>query len=574
MLHNASNANRSFPLSFSQRRLWFLEAVDGTGLTFTSRRLFHVSGELSVTALRHAVEFLVRRHEPLRTVFVDAPDSIDGVVQRILPTSMIPIEVEDLSNTVHDQNVLREHWHRVTQRPFDIRSDALLRMNIVQLSSRSFYILISLHEMAADGWAESVFLDELGRAYNAEMSGVDAGFPELPIQYADWAVWQRKRLTSGRLEKLIRWWRGHLEGAPSKIALPFLPNTEIRDRVSRRACMRLPNASMNELHAFARRERCTVYTILMTIYAVVLGQISAQNDLIIGTPEANREQDEMQHVLGFSLNTLALRIKLQGDQSFVSLLHRVRTSLMQAYAHKDIPFELLVNGLQLSREPGELPLAQVCFTYRGPEHGGSLTFHECIVRETPVDLYRSRFALTMGVDERVDQATLWALFDLNLLSESTVSSFLSCFQHTLQKILRSPCERLTEIFHEPCVLDVPRASPTFIGAFSEKSEGSLVGPKLPTSRPTVDQDEAVLCEIIAGLLHVESVDRHANFFDIGGTSLLAMALLTRVRVLLRKDVAIRQFLEHPTLAGLLNNVTKANPIDVREHIDRGDSEDS
>jgi hypothetical protein len=528
-------------LSFVQRRLWYLDRLEGTGTVFCSHRCFRITGNFDLEKFRAALRIMVTRHLMLRTVFVCDASSTDGLAQKLLEDREIPVKIFDFSTSGLGEVQAFDVFDDMIREPFSLEFGPLMRVVAARTSHDRHLLLFSLHQIIADGWGEKIFFRDLGAAYSVEVTD-RLRLPMISMQYAQWAEWQRGQLTDARREELLRWWVAKLEGAPNQIGLPFHQPPLSVPHPGRRLEHAVPWEVMSALRALVKREKTTAYTALMTIYGMSIGIHSSQRDILIGTPESNREHPGVENVLGFFLNTIVLRVDLSGDLGFREQLHRMRAAIVEAYAHKDLPFEILVAELDLVRVQNLTPLVQVCFTYRTIDNGGSLDLRGSTVDEIVIENSASRFALTMGVDETYRGATLWALFNSNILGEATVRSIMSTYLELLRQALSAPDSLIFQGKPRPmpstCCGDVPLE-------ISAPKTSEWSGTEIPLSAMSILQS------IMAELLGIRLVGSDDNFFELGGHSMLAIRFFARAQQALGRRADVREWLRRPTVSGFL-----------------------
>ncbi|HYH81956.1 MAG TPA: amino acid adenylation domain-containing protein, partial [Longimicrobium sp.] len=366
-------ADRTQPLalSFAQQRLWFLEQLGGMGSTYHVANRLRLHGELDRDALLAALDRIVARHEALRTVF----HSVDGApVQRIAPAEGRGFHLleHDLGGLADPQAELRRVMAREAGAPFDLEGGPLIRGRLIRLADDDHVLLVTTHHIVSDGWSSGVFLRELSALYGAFRRGDADPLPALPIQYADYAAWQRRWVTGDVLRRQVEYWRDSLTGAPELLALPAdHPRPAQQEFAGAVAPLQLDEALTAGLKALSRRHGTTLFMTLLAGWAVVLGRLSAQADLVIGTPTANRGRAEIEGLIGFFINTLALRLDLSGAPTVAALLGRVKALTLGAQQNQDIPFEQVVELVQPARSMAHTPLYQVTFTWQ-PASGDAL----------------------------------------------------------------------------------------------------------------------------------------------------------------------------------------------------------
>ncbi|HKQ60129.1 MAG TPA: amino acid adenylation domain-containing protein [Candidatus Polarisedimenticolaceae bacterium] len=378
------------PLSFSQQRLWFLDQLEPHNPFYNVPVALRLGGELDRDALERACTEILRRHEALRTTF---PAERGRPRQRIAPAGPLPLCVEDLSAWPEAEREahVRRHVAAETMQPFDLARGPLLRAALLRVGPADHVLLLTMHHIVADGWSIGVLLHELGELYAAFTRGLPSPLRELAVQYADYSIWQREWLQGAALETQLGYWRERLAGAPSILELPG--DFERPPRISHRGAQHDFELSVELTQALvdlARREGVTLFMLLLAAFDVLLQRISGQEDVVVGTPIANRTRSELEGLIGFFVNTLVLRVGLSGDPTFSELLRRVRDVALEAYAHQDLPFEQLVEALEPRRDLSRTPLFSVLFdlhneplslpTLEGltvagcPEHTGTAKF--------------------------------------------------------------------------------------------------------------------------------------------------------------------------------------------------------
>ncbi|MBZ4402341.1 condensation domain-containing protein [Myxococcus sp. AS-1-15] len=487
-----------FPMSFAQQRLCFLHRMDPTGAAHATVRCHRVTGPLDSRALQEALDALVARHEPLRTVFPL------GTQQLIAPEGRAQVRFVEVKT---EAEALR-HAHEEALQPFDLERGPLLRLTVLRLEPRTHFLLFAVHLLVADGTSLQVFTEELAIAYRAALLGRPPALPELPVQYVDWAAWQREQLTAERRESLSRWWREQLSGVP--LFLDLVPPRPVSGR-GRRMHRVLPAAVSDGVRALASTERQTVFTVLAAACGRVLGHRAGRERVLLGLAVANRDLPEVERVLGFFVETVVLQVDLRGDVDLRALLTRVASATAAATAHKALPFEQLVADLAPPRDPTRSPVVQVNFAYHPVGTAGALSLQDCEVTELLLDLPSAKFELTVRVEERSDGAfTVWGEFDESLFEPAFIEALLADYEDVLRTA--TPDARTS-----------PRRSST---------------------------REQQLGRIFADVLKVASVAPDDDFFQRGGHSLQLVEVAVRIRNELGQDLGLRELYQHPTVAGI------------------------
>ncbi|MBD2385756.1 condensation domain-containing protein [Cylindrospermum sp. FACHB-282] len=432
----------SFPLSFAQQRLWFLDQLEPGNTAYNLFYPICLTGCLNVPALQSSLNEVVRRHEALRTTFT----TVDGQpFQVIAPTLTLNLPVLDLEKLPADQReaeVLRLA-HQEAQQPFDLAKGPLLQVTLLRLTEVEHTLFLRMHHIVSDGWSMGVLIREITVLYEAFSHGNPSPLPELPIQYADFAVWQRQWLQGEALEAQIAYWKQHL----GKLPLVELPLDRLRPAVQTysgaRQSMVLPKALVDKLKALHQRQGITLFMTLLAAFQYLLHWYSGQEDIVIGTDIANRNQGETKGLIGFFVNQLVLRTDLSGNPSFRELLERVREITLGAYAHQDLPFDKLVNLLNPERNLNRTPLFQVKIVLENIQTS-SLKLSDLQLIPLKVENETVQFDLLLELNE-TEQGLfgLWE-YSTDLFDSGTIVRMVGIFAALLDKIATHPEAKLHE----------------------------------------------------------------------------------------------------------------------------------
>ena len=355
---------RALPLSPAQQRLWLIEELTSGGAEYNTGVGLRLSGALDLDALRAVLDALVSRHESLRTTF----DSVDGHgVQTVAARGVIPLRTVDLStidqherDTAVDQALAEE-----LSNPFDLRRGPLTRAVLVRLAEDDHVLLLNQHHIVTDGWSHEVLMDEFATLY-AAAGGAPVELPELPIQYPDFAVWQRERLSSPALEPHLDYWRHKLAGIETLELPTDRPRPYLRTTAGAVHRQDLPADLVQALTGVGRTHGATLFMTLAVAVQVLLSRYSGQQDVAIGTVTSGRNRTELEKLVGFFVNTVILRSTVNGSRTFSELVTEVRETVLEAFAHDDVPFDRLVKELQPERDPSRNPLVQAMVVLQNP----------------------------------------------------------------------------------------------------------------------------------------------------------------------------------------------------------------
>ncbi|MBF0263623.1 MAG: AMP-binding protein, partial [Magnetococcales bacterium] len=434
----AIDRSGDLPLSFAQQRLWFLEQLEGGFATYHLPGGMALSGTLDTEALIRALRTIVNRHESLRTVF---PSIDDNPVQRVLPPFDLPVPLLTLA----PGQSLQELASAQMQRPFDLAREPMLRATVVAIAPDEHALLFTLHHIASDGWSLAIFITELIELYNAFAAGKPNPLPPLPIQYADYSHWQQQWLTGALLAHQLAYWKGQLADIPELLELPtdrLRPPVQTYHGAD--LYFSIDRQTTDALHALSRATGATLFMTLIGAFATLLGRLSDQTDVVIGTPVANRGRPESEGLIGFFVNTLALRVDLGADPDFTTLLARVRRMTLDGFAHQDIPFEQLVDALQPTRNLSHAPIFQVLFALQNaPFDPPALT--GLSMRALDLHGKSAKFDISLSMEENA--AGLSGNFEYNtdLFDAATIERFISYFNSLLTNLASAPHTALSRL---------------------------------------------------------------------------------------------------------------------------------
>ena len=419
----------ALPLSYAQQRLWFVEQLEGG--SYTVPLGLRLTGWLDVGALRQALTDVVGRHEALRTVF---PVVAGEAEQSIRPASDFVLTEETIAPEALEDRLAALSRHR-----FDLARELPLKAVLLRLSAEEHVLALVVHHIAFDGWSSSILLRELDALYRRHALGEEVGLPALPVQYADYALWQRAQAEEG-----LDYWRDALSGAPEALSLPTdHARGEGRGRAGRLS-LHLDGSLVSSLKSLARREGVTLFMVLQAGLSAVLGRWSGGDDIVLGTPVANRPRPEIEGLIGFFVNTLVLRTRLAGDPSVRELLSRVRESALGAYAHQGVPFERLVEALQPVRSLERSPLFQVMLALQNaPSATPSLP--GLAVSAVPFGEGAAKYELTLSLAETGEGLAGELEYDASLFAATTASRLLSHLERVLRGMASSPEARVSAL---------------------------------------------------------------------------------------------------------------------------------
>ena len=433
-----------FPLSFAQERLWLTDQLEPGNPAYNLPAALRLTGELDARVLERAFGEVVRRHEMLRTSFPLINGRPFQFVGQAGPFSLPVADLRDLPAGKREREVARLAAEEA-RRPFDLAKGGLLRARLLKISEREHALLLTLHHIVGDAWSSNLLVRELTALYSAYARGAASPLPELAVQYADFAAWQRKSLRGEALEGLLAYWRRQLADAPPVLELPAdRPRPQARSFRGGTENLFVPGATYRALQELSRREGATLFMTLLAAFKVLLARYTGQTDIVTGTPIAGRARAESEPLIGFFVNTLVLRTDLSGDPTFRELLARVRETCLGAYAHQELPFDKLVEELNPARSAGQTPLFQVMFSVQNAPKArlslDGLTFDalELEPGTAKFDLVQNFVETDAGLAGNVH-------FNTDIFERETVARLLGHFLTLLEGIAAAPDRRVSSL---------------------------------------------------------------------------------------------------------------------------------
>ena len=431
------------PLSFAQQRLWFIDQLDPGNSVYNFPAAVRLTGPLDLVALKQSINEIVKRHEVLRTTFV----SIDGrpvqVIAQTAPVTLELVDLRDLSETSRETEVQRLAVAEA-RRPFDLAKGPLLRASLLQLHEQEYVGLLTMHHIVADGWSTGVLIREMAVLYEAFSSGKSSPLSELPIQYADFAHWQRQWLRDEILEAQLDYWKPQLAGAAQLELSNDRPRPPVQTFRGAHQTFALRTDVTAKLKTLSRQHGVTSFMALVAVFKVLMHRYTGQDDIIVGTPIANRNRLEVEGLIGFFANTLVLRTDLSGNPTFSGLLRSVREVCLGAYVHQDLPFERLVEELHLERDLSRNPIFQVMFLLRNAS-GQVLELPGLTMSPFEVDSGTTHFDLILHMTETEQEFSGELVYNTDLFESATIARMLEHFQILLDAVVVDPEQHLADL---------------------------------------------------------------------------------------------------------------------------------
>jgi len=436
--------DKELPLSFAQQRLWFLDQLEPGTSTYNVPASVLLTGSLNAAALEQSFNEVIKRHEALRTTFA----TVEGgrpvqVIKEALALAVPVVDLQDIPDTEREAEARRLVIEKA-QVPFDLEQGPLLRVTLLRLSQEEHVMLLTMHHIVSDAWSMGVLIREIAAFYEAFSSSKPSPLPELPIQYADFAVWQRQWLQGEVLEAKLAYWKQQLGGILPVLQLPTdRPRLAVKTRRGATQSFLL-SSKLEELQALSRKETVTLFMTLLAAFQALLHRYTNQDDIVVGTDVANRNRIETESLIGFFVNLLILRTDLSGNPTFRELLGRVRKVALGAYAHQDLPFEKLVEALRPERNSSHTPLFQVLFVLQNAPMP-PLELPGLTLRLLEVDNETSKFDLALFLTETERGLVATWQYNADLFEATTIARISAHFATLLDSIVAQPDARLNAL---------------------------------------------------------------------------------------------------------------------------------
>ncbi|MEM9537940.1 MAG: amino acid adenylation domain-containing protein [Cyanobacteria bacterium P01_E01_bin.42] len=435
--------SEKIPLSLSQKRLWFLDSLEQNKSIYNLLRGFRLLGKPDRVCLEQALQAIVTRHDILRTTFPER----EGIPQQEIASSFsVHLNIVDLQDLASEQQNLKIRGIIAEMQGFEFNLTCLPLFNfvLIHLSDREHYFLFSFHHIITDDWSVQVFLKELSLLYESYLQNKPAPLSSLPVQYADYTHWQQQYLTGEAMEKQLEYWRSQLTDIPSLLELPTdFSRTSIAAFQSGIIPLNIDRETTQKLQALSRRSQTTLFVTLLTAFSILLSRYSNQEDIVVGTGIANRNPVVTEQLIGFFVSTLALRIKLADNPTFLHLCDRVAQTVLNAHAHGNVPFDRIVESLKIERYPNDCPIFQVLFILQNISQE-TLLFPD--IETGVIDLNKptagANFDLTLSLQEREGELFGKLEYNANLFTSKTIAGMADCFRILVEAIADRPEEKL------------------------------------------------------------------------------------------------------------------------------------
>ncbi|MDT3311984.1 non-ribosomal peptide synthase/polyketide synthase [Pseudomonas sp. rhizo66] len=433
-------------LSYAQQRQWFLWQWAPHSAAYNIPTALRLQGPLDVSALERSVQALIDRHETLRTVF---SQETAQPLQVVLPAGPFALEIHQLSAELTNdaEASIQAFVQTQSQKTFDLQHGPLLRAALLQVTANDHVLVLTLHHIVSDGWSLQVMIEELVQLYAGFNLGHDAGLPALPIQYADYALWQRQWMEAGEQERQLAYWQEKLGGEQPVLELPMdRPRSIEQSFAGASHNLILDPALSNALKAFARQENVTLFVVLLASFQALLHRYSGQPDIRVGVPNANRGRVEIERLIGFFVNTQVLKADIDGQMSFVDLLRQVKQTAQEAQAHQDLPFEQLVEALEPGRSLSHSPLFQVMFNHQAERRASVETrLNGLSIQPLEWQSQTAQFDLTLNTTEQAHGIEAVLKYATDLFDAATIERLAQHWNALLRAIVAAPTQRIGQL---------------------------------------------------------------------------------------------------------------------------------
>lgn len=437
-------ATNKFPISFGQQRLWFLDQLDPGTPLYNNPAAVVLRGNANIPALEQALNTIVQRHEVLRTTFATENDQPIQVIQAEMPIHLEQIDLRQLPASEREaaaMNLAKEK----AQQPFDLSTGPLFRVTLMQLAEQEYLMLLVMHHIVSDGWSLSIFIQEVAILYKVLVAGLPSPLPELSVQYADFAVWQRQWITGKVLEEQLSYWQEQLKNAPPVLNLPLdHPRPSYQTTHGATYFFNFSDRLRQAIEALAKKEDVTRFMIYLAAFYAFLFRISQQGDICVGTPIAGRNRKETESLIGFFVNTLVMRAQVSDNPTVRELLRRVKAVAVGAYEHQDIPFETLVEKLQPERDMAISPFFQVMFVHLDTT-AQTLRLPDITIEPRPIDSGTAKFDLTFVIEENEEKLAGQIVYNTDLFEPATIERLAVQFQILFQGLVDQVDARISEL---------------------------------------------------------------------------------------------------------------------------------
>ncbi|MFK5969708.1 MAG: condensation domain-containing protein [Candidatus Marithrix sp.] len=511
--------DKNIPLSFGQERIWSIEQLQTDNVAHNLRAVFQLTGELEVAILEKSFQEIIQRHEILRTTFTIIDEK---PVQIIVPELIIKLSIEEIQQADIKNSATKE-----AQQVFDLTKGPLLRIKLLRLAKDEHILLLTTHHMINDRWSTSLFIRELATLYAAFIANKPASLPKLPIQYADFAQFQRLQ----KLDSQLDYWRQQLKGELPVLQLP----TDFKSQIiptyqGATQYLTLSNSLVTSLKALAKQEGISLYVVLLTVFKILLYQYSQQEDIITCSPIAGRYRIETKKLIGYFSNLVLIRANLAGNPSFKELAKRVSQVTLDINQNQDLPLQKLANSLNISSQI----LSRTLFALQNvPNQPAKMA--DIDISSLDIEEGIANFDLFLSMKPKGEEIISILRYKTELFKQATIIQLLANFQTLLEKLVKNPNIQLTDL---PC-FETVQLTDIIVDYVAPRKES-----------------EQIIAKVWQEVLQQEKIGIYANFFDIGGRSLAVVAVCDKLQKLFDREIAVAELFKSPTISAMAQYLSK------------------
>ncbi|SDX08713.1 amino acid adenylation domain-containing protein [Marininema mesophilum] len=463
-----SDRTQPIPLSYAQQRLWFLNQLDPENTAYNMPMIINLKGRLNKVALNQSLQHIIERHESLRT---SIQNTDDGPVQVINPSCMMELPLIDFTSYAGDQRIDRakEWYHDEARRPFDLSQAPLIRAYLLRLDLEEHALVINIHHIFSDGWSLDILKQELTQCYEAFVKNSEPSFPDLTYQYADYAYSQQQWMKNDDFQTQLAYWKKRLDG---DIPVLSLPKDQVPEPTSKLYTHKLPIQLTDQLKKWSEKQGATLFMTMLAGFKVLLHRLTGQEDILVGTPVINRDNQHLESLIGMFLNTVVMRTQLSSKMSFKKIVHQVRNHVINDFSHQDIPFETIVEEIQPNRSLSRSPLFDVFVNYVNFENTKNPTWNLPDLRVEPLEWLEpeSKFLLTLYIVETDQELVLNLVHQPDAFSTQRIEVWLEQYQLLLEQMMEES--------------DEPIYGYSLVG---KNTDGLLPDPTIELDRPKVEK---------------------------------------------------------------------------------------
>ena len=426
----------NIPLSFSQERLWFIDQMEGT-LAYHVPAVLRITGDLNTRAIASALKAVVERHEVLRTVYVSDNDQ---VFQQVRSANKWALEMQQEHSLINNRELQQQRLQQLINQPFNLATDYMMRATLLEVANNDYLLVLTLHHIASDGWSRAILVKEIVAFYKAFTNNLQPNLLPLPIQYADYAIWLSQNLTAEILNEKLSYWKNKLAGVEH---IQFPTQRHVQPGLAKKTAdisFTIDKVLVNQAKVLAQQQGCSLFMVMLAAFKITLYKYTGQTDICVGTPYAGRQQQELEPMIGFFLNLLAIRTNITSNQPFATYLQQLRTTVMEAFQHQEVPFEKVVEAVVVNREAGVSPLFQVMFMFQNTPEKEKIQLDKVSVTPQYFEADTARYHISVAIAEQHGSLVGTFEYDSGLYDLQTMTQFLHHYQHLLHLLVSLPAQ--------------------------------------------------------------------------------------------------------------------------------------